>query len=99
MQFLQQNSNLQIFLNSDHIHYSSVIKAVVFHNVVLSWMILTKEHSKFSVEKHFIEWCTGIPWFNETIFHNLYGTIFEELFVTSRQDRYDLMCGLHAYNK
>ena len=65
MQFLRQNSNLQIFSNSDHIHSSGVIKAVVFHNVVLSWMILTKEHSKFSVEKHFIEWCTGGPWFNE----------------------------------
>ena len=27
------------------------------------------------------------------------GSIFEELFVTSRQDRYELMCVLHAYDK
>ena len=32
-------------------------------------------------------------------FWNIHGTIFEGFFVTSRQDIYDQMCGLHAYNK
>ena len=62
-------------------------------------MILTKEQYEFSAQDHFIEWCTGGPWFNETILRNLHGPIFEEFFVTTCQDRYELMCGLHAYNK
>ena len=33
------------------------------------------------------------------IFQNLHGTLFEDIFVTSREGRYDLMCGLHAYDK
>ena len=37
--------------------------------------------------------------FNETIFQNLHGHLYKELFVTSREDIYDLMCGLHAYKK
>ena len=40
------------------------IKAVVFHHVGLSWMILPKKHNKLSVEEQFIEWCTGGPWVN-----------------------------------
>ena len=33
------------------------------------------------------------------MFWNLHDPIFEEFFVTDHQDRYDLMCGLHAYYK
>ena len=74
------------------------IKAVVFHNVYLSWIILTKDQYKFVVEEHLIEWCTGGPLFNDFLW-NLHGPKFEELFVTSCQDRYDILCGLHAYDK
>ena len=28
-----------------------------------------------------------------------FGPLFEDFFVISREGRYDLMCGLHAYNK
>ena len=38
-----------------------------------------------------------MSWFNETICQRLHGPLFEELFVTARQDMYGLMCGLHAY--
>ena len=93
------NSKLQIFWNSDHRHTSIFIKAVVFNHVGLSWMILNKDQYEFSVEQKFIEWCTGVPWFHNTIFRNLHGPIFEELFFTARQDMYVLMCGLHAYDK
>ena len=75
------------------------IKCVLFSHVVLSLIIETNYHYKFSVEEHFIEWCTELPRFNGIIFRNLHGPIFEELFVIARQDRYDLMCGLYAYNK
>ena len=74
------------------------IKTVVFHHVGLSCLILTKEQYEFSVEEHFIEWCTGGPLFNETIYCNLHGPIFEECFFTA-WDRYYLMCGFHAYDK
>ena len=99
MQLLQQNITLWIFWNSDHRHTSIFIKAVVFNHVGLSWMILNKDQYEFSVEQKFIEWCTGVPWFHNTICHNLHGPIFEELFFTARQDMYVLMCGLHAYDK
>ena len=75
------------------------IKAVVFRYVGLSWVIITKKQYGFSVEEHFIEWCTGGPWFNETVFQNLHGPIFEEFFVTARQNIYVLMCGLHGLYK
>ena len=71
----------------------------MFYNVGLSWIILTKKKYEFSVEEYYIEWCTGGPWFNETIFWNLHSPIFEDFSVTAYQDRYDLMCGLHAYAK
>ena len=45
------------------------------------------------------EWCTVGPWFNEKIFQSLHGHFFEEFFVTAHQDRYDLMCVLHANDK
>ena len=34
------------------------IKDIVFHNVGLSWMILTKDQYEFDVEENCIEWCT-----------------------------------------
>ena len=46
-----------------------------------------------------IEWCTGGPWFIETMFQYLNIPICEELFVTGRQGRYDLIYGLHDYKK
>ena len=44
------------------------IKAVVFHNVGLLRMIKTKEKYKFAVDEHYIEWCTGGPFFNQKIY-------------------------------
>ena len=69
------------------------MKTVVFHRIGLSWMILIKEQYAFFVEENSIEWCTRRAWFYEKNCWNLHGPIFEELFVTDRQDRYDLMCG------
>ena len=71
----------------------------MFHHIGLSCMIETKDQYTFNVEGKFIEWCTGGPWFNETICRNLHVPIFEELFGTSSQDIYDIMCGLQAYDK
>ena len=60
-------------------------------------MVPTKEQYNFLVYEHNEEWCTGGPWFNEKICQNLHSPLFEELFVTAREYRYDLMCGLHAH--
>ena len=46
-----------------------------------------------------VEWFTGGLWFNDTIYQSLRGPLFEEFFVTARQDSYGLICGLHAYDK
>ena len=73
------------------------IKAVLFHRVGLSNIIQTKEKYYFSVDKRNLCWCTGVPWYNTTICQNLHGSIFEDFFVTLRQDIYELMCGLQAY--
>ena len=40
--------------------------------------------------------CTGGPWFIGTIFQSFHGPLFEQLFVTAHQNRYDIICGLHA---
>ena len=62
----------------------------MFHNVGLSWMIELKGQYKLAVDETFIDWC------NKKNLNPL-GPIFEEFFVTARQDRYDLICGLEAY--
>ena len=49
----------------------------MFHHVGISCMIAIKEEINFTLDKHFEEWCAGGPWFNETIFHNLHGPLFE----------------------
>ena len=74
------------------------IKAVVFPIFGISWMIQTREKFYFSVDEKFPRWCIGGPWYNTTICSNLHGPIFEVYFLTALQDRYKLMCGLHAYN-
>ena len=62
-------------------------------------MIEANEKYNFDVYEHDEEWCKGGPWFNGKICQNIHGPLFEELFFTARQDRYDLMCGLHTYDK
>ena len=71
----------------------------MFHHDGISWMIQTKGKYHFAVDEQYKEWCTGRTWFNGKFFQNLHGPLFEKLFVTSREGRYDLMCGLHAYDK
>ena len=71
------------------------IKAVVFHHVTFSLMVETKEQYTFSVEENCVEWRTRVLWFNETIFWNPHGPIFEEFFVNAYQYGYDLMCDIH----
>ena len=75
------------------------IKDVVFYHVCLSYMIESNEKYTFAIEEKFMELCTLLPCFHGTICCNLYAPIFEEVFVTDYQYRYDLMCGLHAYEK
>ena len=74
-------------------------KAVVFHRVGLLWIIETKEKYKFAVDEYFREWCRGGPYFNQIICKNLQVPIFEGLFVTASQCKYDLICGLHTHDK
>ena len=69
----------------------------MFYNVSLSWIIQIKEQIYLSSDEKFAHWCKGGIWYNKTIRNNLHVTVFEDLFVTARQDRYQLMCGLHAY--
>ena len=51
------------------------------------------------MDEQYDDWCKGGPWFNETICHNIRYHLFEELFVTAREDIYGLMCELYAYNQ
>ena len=71
----------------------------MIHHVGLSLIITTEEEYHLAVDKSGKELCTGGPWFNDKVFQNLHGPLFEKLFVTVRQDRYYFMYGLHAYNK
>ena len=71
----------------------------MFRHVGLSWMIETKEQDELYVEENFIEWCTRGPWFNFKTVKTYMAPYFSDSFFTSRQDIYDLMCGLRAYDK
>ena len=62
-------------------------------------MVTSYEKYKFELEKNYYEWCKVGPWFNNSIFTNLQGYIFEDYFVTACKGRYYLMCGLYAYDK
>ena len=92
--FLMSNSNF-----SQRDKYYFFIKEVVFHRVGISWMIATKEQYHFSVDEQYEELCTGWLWFNERLFWNIRAPLFELFFVAAHEDRYDLMCLLHAYKK
>ena len=50
--------------------FTVFIKAVVFHHVGLLWMIEAKDKYQFSVDDHFIEWCTVGPWLNQIFSKN-----------------------------
>ena len=60
-------------------------------------MIETKEKTHYKVDEHFDKWCTGGPWFNETICQNLQGPLFEGFFVTAHEDIYDFLYVLYVY--
>ena len=75
------------------------IKAIVFPYVGLSWIIQTKNQTEFTVDEIFTWWYEYWPRYNATICHNLHGPVFEDLFVTSHQDRYDLLDSLNTYEK
>ena len=72
------------------------IKDVVFFHVGISWMIQSKK--KKIADDNFSLWCEGVPWFNAIFCHNLHGSLFEDLFLTASQYRFDLMCGLNAHD-
>ena len=61
-------------------------------------MIQTKEKIESEFDEKFPHWCTVGPWCNKMIYYNLHVPVFEYLFVTVIQYRYELMCGLHIYN-
>ena len=49
----------------------------MFHRVGILCRIATKEKYHFAVDEYYEEWCKRGPWFNETIFRNIYGPLFE----------------------
>ena len=53
----------------------------------------------FAVDEHFPHWCIGGPWYKRNKFHNLNEPVFEDLCCSLLQYRYELICGLHAYNR
>ena len=71
----------------------------MFHHVGILWMTVTKYKISFAVDEQYVERCTVGPCSNDKVLRNLHGPLFEELFATSREYRYDLMCGLYANKK
>ena len=62
-------------------------------------MIATKNKINSAVDEQYEDWCTGFPWFNETIFKNPHGSLLGYCFVTAREGIYVLMCGFNSYNQ
>ena len=62
-------------------------------------MIETKEKYTFAVEENLLNGVQEYHGVMKTIFRNLQGPKREKFYITSCQDRYNLTCCLHAYNK
>ena len=94
-----KNNYLSIIWNCDDIHPSCFYQS---RCVPSCWFIVNDKNQVaiwFSFDSHFTLCCKVDTCSNQKNCQNLRGPILEDLFVSARQYRYELMCQSHAYDK
>ena len=72
---------------------------MVFHPVVLFWIINNNNNIKFDINVKVGQWMCKGPWYNTTICTELDDQIFKYYLKTGRKEMYELMCAVDAYDK
>ena len=72
----------------------------ILHHVGMSWIISSNNEMKYGIDEiNHQDWLKKGPWYNIDIFWRLHGSLFEDIIIHARTDRYNLMCSLVAHDK
>ena len=71
----------------------------MLHHVGMIWIIENHEELKYDMDIQNSDWLTGGPWYNTSISKKLNGELFEGFIINARDDRYNIMCYIDAYEK
>ena len=69
----------------------------MFQHVVLSCLIQSIIQNEYYFDHYFPHWVSVGTWYNPTICPNLLGSVIENIFVTAREDIYDIICAVNTY--
>ena len=75
------------------------MKAVVFSQYRLTWIIKKKNQYLFYSNKQCPNWDNDDPTYDNSIYYNIYGKDVEDLFVSYQREKYVLKCALKENNK
>ena len=70
---------------------TTFVTSMVFHNIVLSWIIQSNKNPGFDFQKNCPPWILNGPWHKTTICSRLHGSVFEDYLKTSKCDKRDIM--------
>ena len=64
-------------------------------------LFIIEKHEKlqYDMDKHILEWMTGVPWYNTSICKKLHEKVFGVFIRNSRTDSYNIMCSIDANEK
>ena len=71
----------------------------MLHRVGMLWIIENHEELKYGTDIQNSDWLTGGPWYNKSICKKLHGELFEGFIISERNDIYNIMCSIDAYEK
>ena len=69
----------------------------MLHHVGILWVIENYEQLKYDMDIQNIDWMTGGPWYNTSIFNKFRGKLFEGFIINAGTDRYNRMCSIGEY--
>ena len=71
----------------------------MLHHVGMIRIIENIEELKYDTDIINSDWLTGGPWYNTLICKKLHGKLFEWFIINARNDRYNIMCSIDAYER
>ena len=70
-------------MNNMNTNYKDIITSFMLSTVLqyvgMPWMIETHEQFKYDMVKHNLDWITGGPWYNTSIFLNYMGQCLKNI--------------------